>query len=255
MTPEETLNELNQIHTGIQTALDLAKEGLLKSEREHQVVSESKRKLLELKPNFGEIEQLKIERAVPTWLNMPKTGFFVQEGTARKALEPLLNITAEFINTLGSHTPRKDIFITENSPFEGRRILRSIFNQATTKLLLVDAYLKPEILEVIELNIIDNPNMELCFLTQKNNNKFFGTFSTDVKALSVQYPINRIELKYYDNITAHDRYIVVDENAIYHSGHSFAELGNRASSISKIEGSAYNTAKTHIDDLWLNGNK
>ncbi len=255
MTPEEIKNILSQIHLDIQTALGLAKQGLLKSEREHVVVSETKKKLNKLKPHFGEVEQLKIERAVPMMINMPKSGVFIPEDSARKQLEPLLNITTELINTIGSTVPKKDIFITENSPFEGRKILRSILNKAKNKMFLIDGYLRPEILEVTQQNLIDNPSMEIRFLTQKNNNRFFTTFSTDTKTLSAQYPTTTIELRYYDNLPPHDRYIIIDESEIYHSGHSFAELGNRASSISKIEGSAHDEVKTHISDLWLNGKK
>ncbi len=255
MTPEELKNSLSKIHIDIQTALDLAKEGLLKGEREHEVVSGTKNKLNELKPHFGEVEQLKIERALPMWINEPKSGIFISEAIAQKALEPLLKITAELINIIGSQIPQKDIFITENSPFEGRKILRSILNQAKSKIFIIDGYIRPEILEVVQLNLIDNPDIEVCFLTQKNNNRFFGTFSTDIVALSAQYPTAKIELRHYDKLTAHDRYIAIDENTIYHSGHSFAELGNRVSSISKVEGPAYDIAKTQITDLWLNGNK
>lgn len=255
MTTEEIKNVLSQIHLDIQSALDLAKKGLLKGEKEHEIVSGTKNKLNELKSHFGEVEQLKIERAVPMWINQPKSGIFIPETSAREALEPLLKITAELIKTIGSQIPQKDIFITENSPFEGRKILRSVLNQAKSKIFLIDAYLRPEILEVVQLNLIDNPNIEISFLTQKNNNKLFSTFSTDTITLSTQYPNAKIELKYYEKLTVHDRYIVIDENAIYHSGHSFAELGNRASSISKVEGDANDIAKTHITDLWLNGNK
>lgn len=255
MTPEEIKSSLSQIHLEIQTALDLAKSGLLKSERKHKVVSETKQKLNELKLHFGEVEQLKIECAVPQWINEPKHGLFISESDAQKGLEPLMTITTELIGIIGSQIPKKDIFITENSPFEGRKILRSILNLAKSKILLIDGYLRPEILEVVQLNLIDNQALEVCFLTQKNNNRFFATFSADVKALSAQYPNATVEYKYYDSLPPHDRYIVVDENEIYHSGHSFAELGNRASSINKVEGDAYNEAKTHISDLWLNGNK
>lgn len=255
MTTEQVREILSKMYLDVQTALDLAKEGLLKGEKEYEIISGTKNKLNEVKLYFGEIEQLKIERAVPMWISQPKSGIFINESDARKGLEPLLNITIELIRIIGSQIPQKDIFITENSPFEGRKILRSIINQAKSKIFLIDAYLRPDILEVVQSNLIDNPNMELCFLTQKNNNKFFSTFSADIIALLAQYPNAKIELKYYDKITAHDRYIVIDENTIYHSGHSFAELGNRASSISKVEGEACDNAKKHINDLWLNGNK
>lgn len=255
MTTEQVKEVLFQIYLDVQTSLDLAKDGLLKGEKEHEIISGTKNKLNELKSYFGEVEQLKIERAVPAWINQPKSGIFISEDNARKSFEPLLNITAELINIIGSQVPQKDIFITENSPFEGRKILRSILSQAKSKVFFIDAYLRSEILELVQLNLIDNPRLELCFLTQKSNNKFFSTFSTDTIALSVQYPTAKIELKYYNKLTIHDRYIVIDENTIYHSGHSFAELGNRASSISKVEGDAYDIAKEHIADLWLNGNK
>ena len=255
MTPEEIKNVLSQIHLDIQTALELAKDGLLKGEREHKVVSETKEKLDKLKSHFGEVEQLKIERAVPMIINIPKSGVFIPEDSARKQFESLLNITTELLGIVGSSTPKKDIFITENSPFEGRKILRSILNMAKTKIFLIDGYLRPDIIEVVQLNLIDNPNIEVNFLTQKNNNKFFNTFSSDIQKVSEQYPNTKIDFKHYDKLISHDRYIVIDDNVIYHSGHSFAELGNRASSMNKVEGSAYDEVKTHISDLWLNGNK
>lgn len=253
MTPEQITNILNQIYIDIQTVLDLAKEGLLKSERKHSCILNIKKQFQEIKPYLAEIEQLKIERIIPVFINDPKTGVFVSENETRQCFEPLLELTTELINIIGGNIPQKDIFITENSPFEGRKILRSILNEAKNKILIVDGYLRPEILEIIQLNLIDNPNIELCFLTQKNNNRFFNTFSADIKSLSAQYPNTKIELRYYDKLAPHDRYIIIDENAIYHSGHSFAELGNRASSISKVEGNAYDIAKNNISSLWLNG--
>lgn len=255
MTSEEINRSLSQIHLEIQTALDLAKNGLLKSERKHKVVIETTQKLNELKPHFGDMEQLKIDRAVPKWINEPRPGLFISESDAQKGLEPLMTITTELIGIIGSQVPKKDIFITENSPFEGRKILRSILNQAKSNIMLIDSYLRPEILEVVQLNLIDNQALEVRFLTQKKNNRFFATFSADVKALSAQYPNATIEYKYYDSLPPHDRYIFVDENEIYHSGHSFAELGNRSSSINKVEGDAYNETNTNISRLWLNANK
>jgi len=255
MTSEEIKNKLEEIYIDIQSAFDLSKKDLLTGEREHNVKMKTINELTKLKPNFGEIEQLKIERVIPKWTNQPKSGIYIPEADAQKSLGPLMNITTDLINTIGGQIPKKDIFITEDSPFEGRKILRSILNQAKSRIFIIDAYLRPELLEVVQLNLNDNPNIEIYFLTQKSNNKFFNTFSADITALSAQYPTAKIVLKNYDKLATHDRYIVIDENTIYHSGYSFAELGNRASSISKVEGDAYNTAKTHIDDLWLNGNE
>lgn len=232
MNQEEITKKLSEIYLEMQTALNLAKNNLLKSERMHKVVSETKQKL-----------------------NQPKHGFPISESNAQKELEPLMSITTELIGVTGGQVPKNDIFITENSPFEGRKILRSILNQSKSKILLIDGYLRPEILEVVQQNLVDNQTLEVCFLTQKNYNRFFTTFSVDMKALSAQYPNATLEYRYYDSLPPHDRYIVVDENEVYHSGHSFAELGNRASNINKVEGDAYNEAKKHISDLWLNSNK
>jgi hypothetical protein len=71
--------------------------------------------------------------------------------------------------------------------------------------------------------------------------------------LAQQYPNNIISLKYYNNLPPHDRYIIVDDDLVFHSGHSLAELGNRASSINRIEGDARDSAKVHITDFWNNG--
>ena len=93
MTENELNETLNEIHVEIQTALDLARQDLLKSERKHKVVSGSKQKLNQLKQNFDEVEQLKIERSVPMWINEPKSGAFVSFTEAEKSFEPLLSIT------------------------------------------------------------------------------------------------------------------------------------------------------------------
>lgn len=256
MENKEKIKEiLSQIHIELQTVLDLAKDNLLKGEREHDVIVRTKNSLNEIKSSFGEIEQLKIERAIPMWINEPKSGVFLQEDGVKRKIEPLLRITSELIKIIGSQIPQKDIFISENSPFEGRKILRSIINQAKNDILFIDCYLKPEILEIIQLNLADNPNISIRFLTQKNNNKFFNTFLTDLVSFSKQYLNTKVEFRYYDNLTSHDRYIFIDNNLIYHFGHSFAELGNRASSVNKVEGEAYNINKNNIITLWSNGNK
>jgi hypothetical protein len=228
---------------------------LLKNERHHEVVQNTYAKLKEIKPDLGEVEQLKIERIIPMWTNEIKIGIFLNESQARKPVNPLIDLIAELIGVVGGSIPSKDIFLVENSQYEGRKILRSILNKAQTKILLIDAYLRPEILEVLQLNLEDFPNIELQFLTQKNHNKFFQTFYTDVIALSTQYTNAQIELKYYDKLPPHDRYVVIDDKSIFHSGHSFAELGNRASSINQVEGDAHDLAKTTIDNLWLNSSK
>lgn len=253
VTSEDLLNKLGQTYTEIQTALDLAKDALLKSERKHQVISNSKQALLELKHEFGEVDQLKMDRIIPQFIWEPKSGIFVSEEDAKKDLIPLLEITEHLMSVAGGQTPQKDVFITEDAPYEGRKILRSIFNQAKSRLLIVDAYLRPEILEVLQLNLEDVGSLELNFLTQKNNNRFFTTFSSDLSKLAKQYPGHNILMKYYDNLPSHDRYIIIDDVIIYHFGYSLAELGNRASSINKIEGNALNSAKQHIPSLWNNG--
>ena len=80
----------------------------------------------------------------------------------------------------------------------------------------------------------------------------FISFSSDLNLLSRQYSSNKIELRYYKKLPSHDRYIVIDNQLIFHSGHSFAELGNRASNLSRVEGEASDDAKKSISDMWDN---
>jgi|GEM_PF-3468657 len=253
MTNEELLNKLGSICTDIQAVFSLAEQDLLKSERKHQVLLETKQRFAEVKPFLGEIEQLKIDKTVSPWTMMYRVETFVSLDEAKSSLEPLLKLAEEIISVIGGQTPQKDIFLREDAPYEGRKILRSVFNQAKSKLLIVDGYLRPELLEVLQLNLEDVSGLELNFLTQKNNNKFFTTFSSDLNKLAQQYPNNTILLKYYNNLPPHDRYIIVDDDLVFHSGHSLAELGNRASSINRIEGDARDSAKVHITDFWKNG--
>ncbi len=254
MTKEEISQVLIELHAELKTVLGFAEQGLLKNERHHEVVQNSYKKLKEIKAGLGEVEQLKIDRIIPVSTNMIKSGIFLNEQQARKQVDPLINLITELIGVVGGTIPSKDIFIFENSQYEGRKILRSILNKAQKKIFLCDGYLRPEILEVLQLNLENFPNIELQFLTQKDNNRFFRTFSSDIVALSSQYQTAKIDLKYYNVLPPHDRYIVIDDNSIFHSGHSFAELGNRSSSISQVEGEAYLQVKSHISELWSKAN-
>lgn len=251
MNPQDTITSLQKIHTELTTAIELANQDLLKSDKEHALVLKTKESLSKLKPNLDEISQLKIEKMNFGWTMEPKPGFINKAG-AEKNLIPLLKLVEEMLKTTNNEIPAKNIFIPPNTPFYAAQELQKIYNTAKNKIFIFDNYLKVEILNVLETYLQNNQNLTLQFLTQKG--QYFNHFTTTLKKLVQQYPNNQIKLRYYNDSPAHDRYIIIDDNDIYHSGHTVADLGNKSSIINKIEEqTACEKAKQEITTNWNNG--
>ena len=87
-------------------------------------------------------------------------------------------------------------------------------------------------------NYIDETVLEL--LTKKRKQVAITIYSKtnpqklDLRKFSEQYG----EIQFITNTNIHDRFIIIDEKDIYHSGASLKDLGKKISAFSKFDKSA-----------------
>lgn len=109
--------------------------------------------------------------------------------------------------------------------YDSYSLLLDIFSNSNESIILIDNYVDKTILDILK-----KVDKDILIITNKYNKQDFGKYIE-------QY--NNIELR-IDN-SFHDRFIIIDERILYHSGASFKDLGKKCFAITKME-----------DDKWLN---
>lgn len=74
------------------------------------------------------------------------------------------------------------------------------------------------------MDILRKTDKEVLIITNKYNNDDFAKY---------QQQYSNIEMKIDNKI--HDRFIIIDNKELYHSGASFKDLGKKCFAITKIE--------------------
>ena len=64
----------------------------------------------------------------------------------------------------------------------------------------------------------------------------------DINKFNSQY--GGLDVKYTTNV--HDRYIIIDQNKLYHLGHSIKDLGKKIFSINELESNLINILLSNI---------
>ena len=112
--------------------------------------------------------------------------------------------------------------------YDAYSLIIDIIKRAKNKILIIDNYIDDSILEMLQKK---NKDVEVVILTIQNN----SLTKLDVQKFNKQYPTLKIA---YTN-KFHDRFIVVDNNELYHCGASLKDLGKKCFAISKIEDAEY----------------
>lgn len=124
MTDSELLVKLNSSLTEVNEMLALSDMGLLKSEELHATKSRIEDELTSYKPLFAKVEALKIEKTIPQWRNLPKSGMFLNAGQVNPQLSPLHVLLQELINVKGGSEQVAPVAVPE------LKITGSTINQA-----------------------------------------------------------------------------------------------------------------------------
>ena len=112
--------------------------------------------------------------------------------------------------------------------YDAYSLIIDIIKRAKNKILIIDNYIDDSILEMLQKK---NKDVEVVILTIQNNR----LTKLDVQKFNKQYPTLKIA---YTN-KFHDRFIVIDNNELYHCGASLKDLGKKCFAISKIEDIEY----------------
>jgi hypothetical protein len=126
-----------------------------------------------------------------------------------------------------SNIDRDQILIRAGETFRANRIVREILQEVRSELCLVDAYLGPEIFDLIEDT---NPHLKARLLASDKAPK---TLITSYKAFQNQYPT--VGLRITDENKIHDRYMLWDGTRALHIGHSLMDLGKKDTQISVVK--------------------
>lgn len=116
----------------------------------------------------------------------------------------------------------------EGQIYDAYSLIVDIIKTAENKILIIDNYIDDSILKMISKK---NKNVEVIIVTVQNNN----LTKLDIHKFNKQYPT----LKVIRTNKFHDRFIVIDNQTLYHIGASLKDLGKKCFAISKIKDEKY----------------
>ncbi len=108
--------------------------------------------------------------------------------------------------------------------YDAYTLIQSLFESANNEIIIIDNYVDRTILDRL---VVKNSNVQVIIYTSINS-KLLGR---DINTFNSQY--GGLDVRYTTNV--HDRYIIIDQNKIYHLGHSIKDLGKKIFSISESD--------------------
>ena len=128
-----------------------------------------------------------------------------------------IKLLQESFNKLSSKEVNNHIFY-EGQIYDAYSLLINILNQSKKEIIIIDNYASKELFDIIK-----DINKSITIIT-KNIDEVL------IKKYQKQY--NNINIIKSDIF--HDRFIIIDNKVLYHSGASFKDLGNKCFAINKI---------------------
>ena len=122
--------------------------------------------------------------------------------------------------------PKQGIFY-DGQIFDAYVFVSDLIKSAKKSILLIDNYIDES---VLQLFIKRNKNVKVEIYTKN----FSKVLKQDLEKYNSQYP--QITIKKFTK--AHDRFLIIDDNEIYHFGASLKDLGKKWFAFSKMEMSA-----------------
>ena len=108
--------------------------------------------------------------------------------------------------------------------YDAYTLIQSLFESVNNEIIIIDNYVDRTILDRL---VVKKHNVQVIIYTSINS-KLLGR---DINTFNSQY--GRLDVRYTTNV--HDRYIIIDQNKIYHLGHSIKDLGKKIFSISESD--------------------
>ena len=119
--------------------------------------------------------------------------------------------------------PSEGIFF-DGQIFDAYLFVSDIIKSASKSIILIDNYVDESVLLLMSKR---NSNVEATIYTANVS----AQFKLDLKIFNAQYP--NVEVKTFTK--SHDRFLIIDNDIVYHIGASLKDLGKRWFAFSKIE--------------------
>lgn len=119
--------------------------------------------------------------------------------------------------------------------YDAYTLIQSLFESAHTEIIIIDNYVDRTILDRL---VVKKSGVQVTIYTSINSrllSKDIDTFNNQYGGLDVSYTTN-----------VHDRYIIIDQNKLYHLGHSIKDLGKKIFSISESDNSLISVLLSNI---------
>ena len=108
-------------------------------------------------------------------------------------------------------------------------LIIDLIQKANKKIVIIDNYVDKTILDMLTKK---KEKTEIVIITSTNNKKIHNI---DIKKFNIQYPTLKLARK----DLFHDRFIIIDNQELYHCGASIKDLGKKCFGINKIEDKKY----------------
>ena len=108
--------------------------------------------------------------------------------------------------------------------YDAYTFVQSLIEKANNEIIIIDNYVDRTILDRL---VVKKNNVQVIIYTSINS-RLLGI---DINAFNSQY--GGLNVRY--TIKVHDRYIIIDQNSLYHLGHSIKDLGKKIFSISESD--------------------
>ena len=119
--------------------------------------------------------------------------------------------------------------------YDAYTLIQSLFESANNEIIIIDNYVDRTILDRL---VVKKSNVQVIIYTSINT-RLLGR---DINTFNSQY--GGLDVKYTTNV--HDRYIIIDQNKIYHLGHSIKDLGKKIFSISESDSNLISRLLSYI---------
>lgn len=130
----------------------------------------------------------------------------------------------ELFNLLQKDKEFNQKIFFEGQIYDSYSLLIDIIKDATKEIIIIDNYADKTILDLLSKK---NDKVEVTIITSKNSK----LLNLDIIKFNDQYP--KLKIEYSSEF--HDRFIIIDNNIIYHCGASLKDLGKKTFGINKIE--------------------
>lgn len=118
----------------------------------------------------------------------------------------------------------KDKILFNGEFYDAYSLIQNIIEKANDEIIIIDNYIDRSILDML---VVKKKKVIVKIYTS-NKSKLLPN---DINHFNKQY--NNLTIKYIDKV--HDRFIIIDNNKLYHLGHSIKDLGKKISSICELD--------------------